>query len=358
MKLLFLNAVGEIGGAERMLLTWLATLRSTNPTLHLTLLITGSGPLAAAAQQLGVEVWLLPLPTTIGQIGDSQFKSHAQARPIHTLHKLQVLGNITAQIPALWHYLGHLRQAIQQIQPDLIHSNSIKTHLLMALLHQTALAPIHTPVIWHIHDFYQSRPWVAKILTWAKHFATEAISISYAVAKDAESILHPLPIRVIYNAIDTQQFVPAPLPRHNPHPLRIGLVATFARWKGHQVFLEAAAQIVQQIGASDLALQFWIVGGPIYATPGSEISQSKLQAQINQLHLESYVEFLGFQADMVPIYQSLDIVVHASTEPEPFGLVIVEAMACGKPVIVSKSGEQQSSSRQGKMRLACLQEMS
>src|SRR5262249_17438490 len=41
---------------------------------------------------------------------------------------------------------------------------------------------------------------------------------------------------------------------------------------------------------------------------------------------------------IVNIYRALDVVVHASTRPEPFGLTIVEAMACGKPVIVSQAG--------------------
>jgi glycosyltransferase involved in cell wall biosynthesis len=36
--------------------------------------------------------------------------------------------------------------------------------------------------------------------------------------------------------------------------------------------------------------------------------------------------------------RALDIVVHASTQPEPFGRVVVEAMACGRPVVVSRSG--------------------
>ena len=47
---------------------------------------------------------------------------------------------------------------------------------------------------------------------------------------------------------------------------------------------------------------------------------------------------MGFQQSIVEIYRWLDIVVHASTQPEPFGLAIVEAMACGKPVIVSQAG--------------------
>jgi glycosyltransferase involved in cell wall biosynthesis len=50
------------------------------------------------------------------------------------------------------------------------------------------------------------------------------------------------------------------------------------------------------------------------------------------------VGFTGFIEDSAATMRSLDIVVHASTAPEPFGLVIAEAMACGKAVIISETG--------------------
>ena len=48
--------------------------------------------------------------------------------------------------------------------------------------------------------------------------------------------------------------------------------------------------------------------------------------------------FVGFQKETPPVYRALDIVVHASTQPEPFGLTIAEAMSCGRAVIVSAAG--------------------
>ena len=88
----------------------------------------------------------------------------------------------------------------------------------------------------------------------------------------------------------------------------------------------------------ELNIRFCIVGEPIYQTRGSQFSLPELKKQAANLGLKDKVDFLGFQQDIAKIYHSLDIVIHASTQPEPYGLVIVEAMACGRPVIVSQAG--------------------
>jgi glycosyltransferase involved in cell wall biosynthesis len=165
-----------------------------------------------------------------------------------------------------------------------------------------------------------------------------------------------LPIEVIYNSVDINYFSPG-LPNLNRlvippdkltspvEPIRIGLVATFARWKGHDIFLEAAAQVIRDRKAAslrehrpDLNVRFYVVGGAIYKTKGSQFSEEELRELVSVLQIEDKVDFIGFQQNIAEVYRWLDIVVHASTQPEPFGLAIVEAMACGKPVIVSQAG--------------------
>jgi len=56
------------------------------------------------------------------------------------------------------------------------------------------------------------------------------------------------------------------------------------------------------------------------------------------MKIENRVGFVPFQDNPADVYRALDIVVHASTKPEPFGRTIVEAMACGKPVIAAQTG--------------------
>ena len=54
--------------------------------------------------------------------------------------------------------------------------------------------------------------------------------------------------------------------------------------------------------------------------------------------LQGRVHFLGFQSDVTPIFQAMDVVVHCSVAPEPFGRVIVEAMLAGTPVVATRGG--------------------
>src|SRR5439155_5676709 len=55
-------------------------------------------------------------------------------------------------------------------------------------------------------------------------------------------------------------------------------------------------------------------------------------------HVKSMMGFVPFQKHPADVYRALDVVVHASTMPEPFGRTIVEAMSCGRAVIVSRAG--------------------
>lgn len=324
MKILFVNPVGVIGGAERVLLTIMTTLLHIKPDIQLNLIVGTDGALITEAEKLGVEVKVLKLPEQFNQLGDSGFKDSNK-----TLASLTLLLKLVKILPSITKYLQQFKGLVLEIQPDLIHSHGIKTHLLTTL---TRIKGI--PIIWHIHDFYGSRPFMAKVLKRFSYGAKLGIAISQAVAKDAKNTIPKLPIEMIYNGIDIDYF--SPIASSSNLPLRIGLVATFARWKGHNIFLEAASEIIKN--HPHVNVRFCIVGEAIYQTHGSQFSEQELKAKTTDLEIADKVDFLGFQQDIAAIYHSLDIVVHASTQPEPFGLVIVEAMACGKPVIVSETG--------------------
>ena len=164
-----------------------------------------------------------------------------------------------------------------------------------------------------------------------------------SVAADAGAVLRDgARIDVIHNAVDLRTFgTPGPaadlddlsgLPPAPEGTVRVGLVATFGKWKGHDVFLRALAAV-----PADAPVRGYVIGGALYETAGSQHSERELRALAASLGLEGRVGFTGF-TDPAPAMRALDIVVHASTEPEPFGLVIAEAMAAGRPVVTSALG--------------------
>jgi glycosyltransferase involved in cell wall biosynthesis len=334
-RILFLNPVGSIGGAEQVLLYALRAVRGEFPEVECRLLITDDGPLVAEAEKLGVPTTILPLPPELAALGESGIRGPRWRR----VSKLAFRS--LRYLPRAIGYAREFRKIIRCLNPDLIHSNGIKTHLL------ARLSGARAPVVWHVHDFLGQRPLIPRVLRRATRGLAGAIGVSQAVVDDMQWLLPRIPVRLVYNAVDTERFYPAPangtelddlagLPRADRSMIRIGLVATFARWKGQEVFLQAAARLVRD--CPNLAVRFYVVGGPIYHTPASQFSQQDLRALVERLGVNDRVGFVPFQRNTADVYRMLDVVVHASTRPEPFGMTIVEAMACGRPVIVSAGG--------------------
>jgi len=345
MQIVYFNPIGEIGGAERVLLLLLAESVRSDDTLQRRLLLGSDGPLRIEAEKLGIATEVLPLPSIVLKFGDSQLSAGQAAGG--TFRTVRLLLRSLLGLPGALAYVFRLRRRLKQLAPDVIHSNGIKTHLLAALAR-----PKHSKLIWHLHDFIGDRALVGSLMRRLAGRASLAVANSESVREDAAAILAPLPVRTIYNGIDVARFAPGP---GNPAALdeaagwrdvpagaiRVGLVATYARWKGHDLFLQAAAAVVRE--APQLPVYFYIIGGPIYRTAGSQYSLEELRKLAADVGLvdsgpSARVGFVPFQADAVAIYRALDIVVHASTRREPFGLTIVEAMSCGRAVVVSAAG--------------------
>jgi glycosyltransferase involved in cell wall biosynthesis len=334
MRILFLNPTGSLGGAERVLLSLLEAVR---PAAEPHLLTLADGPLVSRAARLGVPSTVLPLPQELSRLGDSRLTRGSGARRWMAL-LLRTLG----VLPAAWTFAGRLRRAIRAVAPDLVHSNGLKTHLLARLAGMG-----RTPIVWHAHDFYSERPVVRHLLRWARSGVVGVLAVSAAVAQDFSATVPGLAVRVVHNTIDADAFSPAAtdpswldtvagLPAAGTGVVRVGLVATYARWKGHDLFLEAVARLKQTPSA--VPLRYYLVGGPIYQTDGSQFTEEELRALAARLGVADRIGFVGFQPDTAAVYRSLDVAVHASTRPEPFGLTILEAMACGRAVVVARAG--------------------
>ncbi len=324
MRIALLGPSGHIGGAERVLLDCVHV-ADGYPGADVSVISLGPGPLVDAANRLGARTVVVAPPAKMAALGDS----FASAGSV-LLRMLPVL----AASPA---FLRRFSRAVSALAPDLVHSHGIKTHVLAALL------PSRTPIVWHLHDYLSLRSVSARLLALLSRRCSLAIAVSESVAADARRCLPGhLDVRVVHNSVNTETFRPdgptvdldamSGLPPAPAGTIRIGLPATFARWKGHETFLRALAQL------DPARVRGYVIGAPLYGTDNSQWSQQELAGLASQLGLEGRVGFTGLVTDMPAAYRSLDIVVHASTRPEPFGLVIVEAMACGRALVAMKDG--------------------
>jgi glycosyltransferase involved in cell wall biosynthesis len=328
VKIAYLNPGGTVGGAEMVLLDVLAMLRSSLSEVRPIVLLGDDGPLRAQIEALDVPCEVLPLPAGVARLGDAGGG------------RLKLLVRGGASAAAALAYGVRLKRRLRSLRPDLIQTNGMKMHLLGAWT-----APRGVPVVWHMHDYLASRPAMARLLRASARPGVEIVAVSESVAEDVRATLPGrVPVRAIYNGVDVDRFRPGPgdgaaldraagLSEATPGTVRVGLVATFATWKGHEVFLDAAARLDPALPA-----RFYVVGGPIYRSAGSQVSLVELKGRAEALGLAGRVGFTGHQADPAEALRSLDVVVHASTRPEPFGRVIVEGMACGRAVVAMNEG--------------------
>jgi glycosyltransferase involved in cell wall biosynthesis len=357
MRITFLSPVGVIGGAERVLLAAIRGACAHVPGARPSVVMLADGPLGAEAQRLGAAVTVVPLPSRLAGLGDTRLSAHGRGRGrvgARSLSLARCGWTALGEAPAALGFVRRLRAALRRLAPDLIHSNGLKAHALAALAR-----PAGVPVLWHLHDFLTPRPVMARLLLRLSGGAAGGIAVSDAVRRDVLSVLPGLEIALVPNAIDTEHFAPrvddgadardgaaldrlAGLPPAGPEVeaevVRVGLVATYADWKGHGVFLDALARLAAAPAGASPPVRGYVVGGPIYTTDGSQVTRAALEHRAAAGGLSSRVGFVPFVADPADVYRGLDVVVHASTRPEPFGLTIAEAMSCGRPVIVAAAG--------------------
>ncbi len=331
----FLNPTGIIGGAEMCLLDLLAGLRES---WSCRVILGDDGPLRPEIERLGVDCEVLPLPARLAALGDAGLGLAGGGK---TAARLQLAARAPHAAVAALGYVAQLRRALHAGDPDIVQTNGMKAHVLGAWA-----APRGVPIVWHLHDYLGNRAVMSRLLRWSSRRGVRGVAVSHSVAADAADALGArVPVDTVYNAVDLDRFRPgstdgewldaaSDLPPNLPADhVRVGLVAAFARWKGHEVFLDAVSRLPRDVPA-----RFYVVGGPLYKSSGSQHDPAALHALAKELGLSGRIGFAGHQADPAAVYRALDVVVHASTRPEPFGRVIVEAMACGKAVVAAPTG--------------------
>ena len=338
MRVMYLNPTGQLGGAESSLVDILASIRHAEPSWPLHLLAASDGPLISRVRTLGVTAEVLPFPPAIARLGEHSAASGG-------LGDMVRLGSqIALASAAAVRYRAALSRAIDAFDPAIVHTNGLKMHVLGAWGIGSGRRP---GLVWHLHDYLGPRRMTTRLLRWRQSCSGRPATVvtnSASVAADAtRALANDTRVVTVRNGVDLDRFsmtgaranldAMSGLPQASANTIRVGLVATLARWKGHATFLEAIARL-----PAHLPVRAYIVGDAVYQTEGSQYSLDELRQRARSLGIADRVGFTGFVHTPEAIFRALHIVVHASTAPEPFGLVIAEAMACGRPVVVSNAG--------------------
>src|SRR6185436_919828 len=179
-------------------------------------------------------------------------------------------------------YRRALSTLLRDLDPQVIHTNGLKMHVLAA-----RAADPGVPLVWHLDEYLGPRRLSRLLLRHHVRRASAIVANSRSVAADlARTLGAGAPITTIYNAVDLRAFAPdgpvadldrlAGLPPAPAGTCRVGLLATFARWKGHDVFLRAVRDAARPLRA-------YVIGGPVYDTAGSQHTIEELRATADAL---------------------------------------------------------------------------
>jgi glycosyltransferase involved in cell wall biosynthesis len=229
-------------------------------------------------------------------------------------------------VPELVAYAARLARFARVAQIDVIHTNSLKAFAYGVLAGRIA----GIPVVAHLRDdlgHVQAGAVGAAVGVLVRRLPEAVVGCSSYVLSTAR--LESPRSHVVYTGVPGGDV--ASQAATCPGPPVVGMVARIAPWKGQHVFLQAAAEVATR--RPDV--RFRIVGAPMFGEEGYLRELRRLAAAEP---LAGRVEFSGFVADTRAAYDRLTVAVATSVTPEPFGNVIIEAMARGIPVVAPAEG--------------------
>ncbi len=311
-KVLFVNAWHGLAGAERCLLEAATALKARGVTPIVAL--PARGALAAELRRLGIRARFLNL----GVMGNRQ-----ELRSPMLLLRLFQQPIAAVRLAAL----------IREERIDIVHSNSsaVAAGALGSFL-------ARRPHVWHIREMLPERGAVGRIMRWLiSRFSHRVICVSTAVRERLllGSAGHASKVVVIPDGIDVDAFLSL-AGGANGHPqseLRIGMNSRINPWKGQSTFVEAASLVRRRFPNT----RFWVAGGCLEVY---EPLRQRIASRAENLGLDGSLVWTGhllYQA-LAQLLATYDVFVLPSSQPEPLGIVMLEAMACGKPVVATRQG--------------------
>ena len=310
-KMLFFSPASELGGAERSLIDLIKGLERIGIRAHVVL--PRDGPLRnKLIEQTQASIDCIKMP-------------HALAKVSRRI-SLAVMSYLCMALLQLPLYIWRLRRLVRIYRPDFAHSNGIKMHILLPWLVKGA----NCESIIHLRDFVTENWTIRWLIAYSCRQASQVWANSKAVSNHFVS--KGIKVHVIPNVVDVRKFSVAPIPAGGKY--RLGCFGMLTPWKGQVIFLK----LLKELQKVNSQFHGWIVGGEIYDTSGQRGYEKRLREFADQLGLGEKVSFKGFQRNVESLMRECQFVIHTSLKPEPFGRVIIEAMASGRIVIAAKAG--------------------
>ena len=313
----FVNHTAEMGGAEFGLIRLIAAMNQER--WHPVAVFGENGPAVELLRSRSIETYVLPLRPDIGKIRKETLCWSAGVRP--------------GQVAAAAAYVLKLARFFKERGVDIVHTNSLKAHALGGLAAKVA----RIPLLWRLRDSLHPaclpQPALKLMRFMAHHLPERVVSASLSVAANAFGETQTGRSPVLYDGLDAASFDhPAQIsPAEHRNPWRIGISGRLCPWKGQHVFLEAAAKLLER----GHKIQFEILGGPLF---GQEAYAARLKHLAETCALRDNVLYAGHVSDVSRRIRNWDVLVHASTLPDPCPNVVMEAMAAGVPVVGADAG--------------------
>ena len=216
--------------------------------------------------------------------------------------------------------LSYLKKYIRKNNIDIVDTNT-------AVVFPGAVAAKKCGIksVWHIREIIRSKL-ENRVISFVMNRYADII-VANSKSTGAALMVNQDKVRVIYNAVEET----AGDSNKECTTMNVGMAGRINRWKGQKLFVDAAEIVHTQM--PDIKFK---IAGDVYK--GEEYIKENLICYIREKHLEDVVSLLGQVNDMSLFYNDIDLFVLPSIQPEPFGLVVIEAMEYGIPVIATNHG--------------------
>ena len=315
--ILYIHQSAELYGSDKTLF-YLARGVNQDPSFNVIVVLPNEGPLKEILESNGIKVIVSPI--------------------IKVSRKMLTINSILRFPFNVKYAIKQLSEALKDYKIDIIHSNTLA--VLVGAFYAKKFKIKH---IWHVHEIIKKPKIVSDIFPVIVDRYSDLVIYNSNASKQflcfKRNALN-IKSKVILNGLDREENITskskiseirAKLFNSNDNEIVLALIGRINRWKGHNLLLDAFLNLKQ----STPNLRLIFVGS---APPNQEFLVTELNEKIKSYNLQEDCIIIPFQNNIWNIWDSIDVAIVPSIEPEPFGLVAVEAMLSKKPVIAANHG--------------------